>query len=235
MSVLVRKENHRTHGRRMDEHARPRNSPSPGSRPASTRPRRSRRGGGAACRSIIRLSGRAREPTSVFFCYSARNRPWSFRTERDGEGGDATRRARSPNASSRWPGAWDEAGSPAGRVSARGRPLGLLRPGLVSEEFGGMGLDVLSYAVAMEELARANASYQGCLSVHNSLVPLHGRSPRFGTPEQRNTLSAETGLRRDDRRVQPVGARGRERRRLHRRVGRSRRRRIFARRREMLG
>lgn len=55
---------------------------------------------------------------------------------------------------------------------------------MVAEEYGGMGLDPLSYVVAMEELARANASYQGCLSVHNSLVC--GALSRFGTPEQKS-------------------------------------------------
>ena len=79
--------------------------------------------------------------------------------------------------------AWDE---------EEALPLELLREGgrlgffglMVGEEYGGMGLDALSYAVAMEELARASASYQGCLSVHNSLVC--GAVERFGTPEQKN-------------------------------------------------
>lgn len=55
---------------------------------------------------------------------------------------------------------------------------------MVAEEYGGMGLDALTYAVAMEELARANASYQGCLSVHNSLVCT--AVARFGAPEQKS-------------------------------------------------
>ncbi|MEK7382209.1 MAG: acyl-CoA dehydrogenase family protein, partial [Elusimicrobiota bacterium] len=55
---------------------------------------------------------------------------------------------------------------------------------MVAQEYGGMGLDALSYVVAMEELARANASYQGCLSVHNSLVC--AALSRFGTPEQKS-------------------------------------------------
>ncbi len=55
---------------------------------------------------------------------------------------------------------------------------------MVAPEYGGLGLDALSYAAAMEELARANAAYQGCLSVHNSLVC--AALSHFGTPEQKS-------------------------------------------------
>ena len=41
---------------------------------------------------------------------------------------------------------------------------------LLPEEFGGLGLDTLSYACAMEELARGSAAVEVGLSVHNSLV-----------------------------------------------------------------
>jgi alkylation response protein AidB-like acyl-CoA dehydrogenase len=41
---------------------------------------------------------------------------------------------------------------------------------LLPEEHGGLGLDTLSYACAMEELARGSAAVMVGLSVHNSLV-----------------------------------------------------------------
>lgn len=41
---------------------------------------------------------------------------------------------------------------------------------LLPEEYGGLGLDTLSYACAMEELARGSAAVMVGLSVHNSLV-----------------------------------------------------------------
>ena len=57
--------------------------------------------------------------------------------------------------------------------------LGMMMP----EEFGGLGLDYLSYAVAMEELARGFASFQVGVTVHNSLVG--SGIVKFGTPEQK--------------------------------------------------
>jgi len=80
-------------------------------------------------------------------------------------------------------GAWEEAEAIPAEFLREGGRLGFFGL-LVPEEHGGMGLDALSYAVAMEELARANASYQGCLSVHNSLVCT--AVARFGTPEQKS-------------------------------------------------
>ncbi|MBI4424160.1 MAG: acyl-CoA dehydrogenase family protein, partial [Elusimicrobia bacterium] len=41
---------------------------------------------------------------------------------------------------------------------------------LLPEEHGGMGLDHVAYALIMEELSRACAAFQVCLTVHNSLV-----------------------------------------------------------------
>lgn len=57
--------------------------------------------------------------------------------------------------------------------------LGMMLP----EEFGGLGLDYLSYAVAMEELARGNAAFQVGVTVHNSLVA--SGILKFGTPDQK--------------------------------------------------
>jgi butyryl-CoA dehydrogenase len=52
----------------------------------------------------------------------------------------------------------------------------------VPQTFGGSGLDLVSYVVAMEEISKAWASLSVIMSVHNSLVcaPLL----RFGTPAQ---------------------------------------------------
>jgi alkylation response protein AidB-like acyl-CoA dehydrogenase len=44
--------------------------------------------------------------------------------------------------------------------------LGVMFP----EEYGGLGLDYVTYAIAMEELARGNAAFQVGVTVHNSLV-----------------------------------------------------------------
>ncbi len=53
----------------------------------------------------------------------------------------------------------------------------------IPEEFGGLGVDPLSFAVAMEELARGSAAFQVCLSVHNSLVA--AAIATHGTEEQK--------------------------------------------------
>lgn len=57
--------------------------------------------------------------------------------------------------------------------------LGVMFP----EEFGGLGLDYVAYAVAMEELARGNAAFQVGVTVHNSLVC--SGIIKFGTDEQK--------------------------------------------------
>lgn len=63
--------------------------------------------------------------------------------------------------------------------------LGLLGM-LVPEEYGGAGMDALSYTVAVEEIARADASVAVGLSVTNSVC----QHPilRFGTEEQKARL-----------------------------------------------
>ena len=60
--------------------------------------------------------------------------------------------------------------------------MGLLRINL-SEEYGGMGLDTLSYIIAVEELARIDASQAATVAAHNSL----GIDPIavFGTENQK--------------------------------------------------
>ena len=53
----------------------------------------------------------------------------------------------------------------------------------VSEEFGGSGLDAVSYAIVIEELARACASTSVIVSAHNSLClwPIE----KYGTAAQK--------------------------------------------------
>lgn len=54
---------------------------------------------------------------------------------------------------------------------------------MVPEEFGGAGMDVVSYTLAGEELAKASASVHVGLAVHNSLAC--GSVMHFGTPAQK--------------------------------------------------
>ena len=64
---------------------------------------------------------------------------------------------------------WDEREAIPKEIYKEGADLGFF--GLsVPEEFGGLGVDALAYAAAMEELARGSASFQVCATVHNSLV-----------------------------------------------------------------
>ena len=65
--------------------------------------------------------------------------------------------------------AWDEREAIPAEVYREGAQLGFF--GLsVPEAFGGLGVDPLAYAAAMEELARGSAAFQVCVTVHNSLV-----------------------------------------------------------------
>src|SRR5207302_10338922 len=53
----------------------------------------------------------------------------------------------------------------------------------ISEEYGGMGLDTVSYCLLMEELGRADSSVRGIVSVNLGLV---GKTiAKWGTDEQR--------------------------------------------------
>ncbi len=61
-------------------------------------------------------------------------------------------------------------------------PLGLLGAP-VPEQYGGMGIDAVSYAVMMEELGRADTSLRTTVSVHSSLAELSILN--YGTEEQR--------------------------------------------------
>src|SRR4051794_37894938 len=51
------------------------------------------------------------------------------------------------------------------------------------EEYGGMGLDTVSYCLVMEELGRADSSVRGIVSVNNGLA---GKTiAKWGTDEQK--------------------------------------------------
>src|ERR1051325_967984 len=54
---------------------------------------------------------------------------------------------------------------------------------MVSPEYGGAGLDTISYVLAMEEISKIDASTSVCMSVNNSLV-CYGLEA-FGTEEQK--------------------------------------------------
>ena len=77
---------------------------------------------------------------------------------------------------------WDEREEIPEGVYKEGAALGFF--GLsVPEAYGGLGVDPLAYAAAMEELARGSASFQVCATVHNSLVC--AAIAKHGTPEQK--------------------------------------------------
>ncbi|HEY8387686.1 MAG TPA: acyl-CoA dehydrogenase [Parasegetibacter sp.] len=54
---------------------------------------------------------------------------------------------------------------------------------MVSPEYGGAGMDTISYVLAMEEISKVDASVSVCMSVNNSLV-CWGLE-KFGTEEQK--------------------------------------------------
>lgn len=56
----------------------------------------------------------------------------------------------------------------------------------IAEEDGGVGLDTLAYAIAIEEISRGCASVGVIMSVHNSLFC--GMMSKFGTPAQKHTF-----------------------------------------------
>ncbi|HEX4047878.1 MAG TPA: acyl-CoA dehydrogenase family protein [Elusimicrobiota bacterium] len=77
---------------------------------------------------------------------------------------------------------WDEKEAIPEAVYNEAAELGFF--GLsVPEAFGGLGVDPLAYAVAMEELARGSAALQVCVTVHNSLVC--AAIAKHGTDEQK--------------------------------------------------
>lgn len=55
---------------------------------------------------------------------------------------------------------------------------------MVSPEYGGSGMDTVSYVLAMEEVSKIDASVSVCMSVNNSLVSWG--LEKFGTEEQKH-------------------------------------------------
>ena len=54
---------------------------------------------------------------------------------------------------------------------------------MVDPQYGGSGMDTISYVLAMEEISKVDASTSVCMSVNNSLV-CYGLQ-EFGTEEQK--------------------------------------------------
>ncbi|HLG94007.1 MAG TPA: acyl-CoA dehydrogenase family protein, partial [candidate division Zixibacteria bacterium] len=77
---------------------------------------------------------------------------------------------------------WDEAEEMPKTVLSEMAELGYFGM-LLPETFGGLGLDPLSYILALEEISKANASVEITLSVHNSLACQ--AIIKYGTEEQR--------------------------------------------------
>ncbi|MHA2620589.1 MAG: acyl-CoA dehydrogenase family protein [bacterium JZ-2024 1] len=82
----------------------------------------------------------------------------------------------------------DESGELPSETIARMGAIGLM--GLtIPKQYGGAGLDALSYALAIEEISKASASHGVILSVHLSLVaqPI----AKYGTEEQKKRILPE--------------------------------------------
>ena len=75
---------------------------------------------------------------------------------------------------------------------------------LIPEEWGGAGLDTISYVLMLEEVARVDAAMAVALSVTNSVVAwlLY----RHGTEAQRRKYLPATCARRDSRELLPHGS-----------------------------
>ena len=93
----------------------------------------------------------------------------------------------------------------------------------IPEEYGGMGLDLTTYAMIVEELSRGWISVSGIVNTHfiGSYLLM-----KFGTDEQKQRVPAAHGHRRDPRRLLAVRARvrlGRAGHQVHRQEARRRR------------
>ena len=67
---------------------------------------------------------------------------------------------------------------------------------MVDPEYGGSGMDTISYVLAMEEISKIDASVSVCMSVNNSLVCWGLEA--YGTEEQKQKylIAAGTGTKR---------------------------------------
>ena len=79
------------------------------------------------------------------------------------------------------------------------------------KEYGGAGLDALSYAIAVEELARVDGG-AGVILPRLPRLMAHFRLWHRGAEEE---ISGSAGQGREDRRLRPYGAQRRIRRRRH--------------------
>jgi len=77
---------------------------------------------------------------------------------------------------------WDEMGQMPKEILTEMAELGYFGI-LLPEEYGGLGLDPLSYILALEEISKANAGVEITLSVHNSLASQ--AIVKYGTEEQK--------------------------------------------------
>ena len=80
---------------------------------------------------------------------------------------------------------WDRTETIDRAIVGKLAELGFLAAAL-PEEHGGMGLDMVSYALVVEEIGRADSNVRGIVSVSNGL---YGKTvAKWGTPEQRAAL-----------------------------------------------
>ena len=77
---------------------------------------------------------------------------------------------------------------------------------LIPEKYDGMGLDTLTYLVALEEIATVDASVAVMLSVHNSLPTQ--MILKLGNRGAEGAFPRADGARRDARRLRALGAGG---------------------------
>lgn len=82
---------------------------------------------------------------------------------------------------------WDRTSHFAPRLVKQMGDLGFLGM-LIPEEYGGLGLDNLTYLIALEEIAAADASVAVLMSVHNSLPTQ--MLVKYGSAEQRRRFLA---------------------------------------------
>ena len=93
---------------------------------------------------------------------------------------------------------------------------------MIPEEYGGLGESLLTYALAVEEIARGWMSVSGIINTHFIVAYM---LLQHGTEEQKQQLPAADGDRRGPRRVLDERAGLRLRRRRDQDQGRARRRR----------
>ena len=99
---------------------------------------------------------------------------------------------------------WDRTETMDRGIVAKLAEIGFLGCAL-PEEYGGMGLDTISYCLVMEELGRADSSVRGIVSVNNGLA---GKTiAKWGTEEQKAGVAAAARGRTGPRVLRPDGTR----------------------------